>query len=570
MYVSSGLVGDQRLGEQGGEGAMMQQQQQHLNGVVGSRNYSPDPINPDLINDTEKQRLAAIGHNSGNNNNNSSGSSSNNNKNSQTNLYCNNNNNNNTSGPNLEDAKLREFVSQSYNRPPMQLASHLGTLPRTRILSAAADSSDHHQHQADVHLNPSCFLTPQQSLMSNGGGTATGELPVEYSLTNVMAVLPSATATGANRQLVGQQQLQSQLAGGAQSMNFTYRTLPHRMKIRNGGGGSNNSLNATNPGPTIRFTRDAEFLTTLPPQPHSFDMYTPANVRYTAEGYPYTPFLAMQPLPGGLQATIATTQQVVAFQDPTQMQFLPSPPEGYKMTDSNNGGGGGEWPACLPGYHHQTQTGSSGQSVPTSQIVPIKTNFGQRFASPLASPASSVTSSTSTSTNATSSTNGNATQQCNNMGSVNVISTGNQTPVQLQSPSVTGSQLPLHTPPPPVITKRCVAAQTMMMRDEDPTSSSSSTSSTSSSCGPNCNAGQQQQQQVVSRRMGLLANATTTLKDVDETEEETEDGEQEEDLQKERQHSQRGTCRHLNGPLADSPDEGYVGDSGHDGNGNSE
>lgn len=70
--------------------------------------------------------------------------------------------------------------------------------------------------------------------------------------------------------------------------------------------------------------------------------------------------------------------------------------------------------------------------------------------------------------------------------------------------------------------------------------------------------------------MGLLANATTTLKDVDETEEEGEDGEQEEDLQKDRQHSQRGTCRHLNGPLADSPDEGYVGDSGHDGNGNSE
>lgn len=82
---------------------------------------------------------------------------------------------------------------------------------------------------------------------------------------------------------------------------------------------------------------------------------------------------------------------------------------------------------------------------------------------------------------------------------------------------------------------------------------------------------------MVGRRVGLLANATSTLNDVDETEEETEDGD--EDLQREKakqqqqqqsQSHQRGTCRHLNGPLADSPDEGYVGDSGHDGNGNSE
>lgn len=28
---------------------------------------------------------------------------------------------------------------------------------------------------------------------------------------------------------------------------------------------------------------------------------------------------------------------------------------------------------------------------------------------------------------------------------------------------------------------------------------------------------------------------------------------------------ERGKMRHLNGPLADSPDEGYVGDSSHDG-----
>lgn len=79
--------------------------------------------------------------------------------------------------------------------------------------------------------------------------------------------------------------------------------------------------------------------------------------------------------------------------------------------------------------------------------------------------------------------------------------------------------------------------------------------------------------QVASRRVGLLA--ASTLKEVDETEEETEteDGEGvAEGRVTKTTATQRGgnNCRHLNGPLADSPDEGYVGDSGHDGGGSSD
>lgn len=233
------------------------------------------------------------------------------------------------------------------------------------------------------------------------------------------------------------------------------------------------------------------------------------------------------------------------------------------MVDPSNCSGGPvnqHWPACLPGYQHQAQT-PNGSSVPTSQIVPIKTNFAQRFASPLASPASSVTSSTSssklsTSTNATTqsslASNNNNNSNPANGGPLNVISTGNQTNGRGDGGTASVlNQLPLHTPPPPVITKRCIAAQTMLMGPDDPPSSSA--------CGGVCGG-----TQVVGRRIGLLATAST-LNDVDETEEETEDGDEGES---QKQH--RGTCRHLNGPLADSPDEGYVGDSGHDGNGSSE
>lgn len=107
----------------------------------------------------------------------------------------------------------------------------------------------------------------------------------------------------------------------------------------------------------------------------------------------------------------------------------------------------------------------------------------------------------------------------------------------------------------------------MMMgngRDEEASSSSSPSPSCESNGGGGGN-------QVVGRRMGLLATAST-LKDVDETEEETEEGDDDRDSQAKRQppHQHLGTCRHLKGPLADSPDEGYVGDSGHDGNGSSD
>lgn len=588
MYVTSGLVAaDQQQDLQHPLGGM-QQRGGSACATIGdssvgssnaaspphsSRNYSPDPINPDLINDTEKQRLTAMGSN---------GSGG------QQNVYCSSNNNNN--GGSSEEGQQkhrqqRDLVAQSYNRQQSAVPqSHLGTLPRTsRLMSnsnsaSAADHHHHHQmqqqqqlqahhhHQADVHLNPGCFLAPLDH-------------PVEYSLTNVMAVLPPQS----NHQLVAaHHHLQQQQQQQQQSMNFTYRTLPHRMKIRNiaagelGGGG----VGVGGSGNTIRFSRDAEFLTSLqPPQPHSFDMYTSPNVRYTAEGYPYTPvtvpYLAAS-IPGSTAgSTIATTQQVAAFQqqqqqqyqDLTTLQFLPSPPEGYKSTDNGDGAdaeqigtGQQQWPVCLPGYHHQKQT----QNVPTSQIVPIKTNFGQRFASPLASPASSVTSSTSssklsTSTNTTTHSGSAGNNNNNNSNSLNIISTGNQTPA-LQSPS--GAQqmlLPAHTPPPPVISKRCVGAQTV-------NSGGAGNDELTGGCGS---------VQVVSRRVGLLANAaTSTLKEVDETEEETEAEEGEGVAAAEGGRvttkttaTQRGgnNCRHLNGPLADSPDEGYVGDSGHDG-----
>lgn len=215
---------------------------------------------------------------------------------------------------------------------------------------------DMYQHVADVHLNPGCFLD------SDG-------YPIDFGLPKIQTMQqPIMVTDGQN--------------------NF-YRTLPHnRNKVKAG------------PNQSVRFAREAEFFVRTN-QPPSYEHYSPADVRYTVEGYPYT-----QP------------RQV----NPADPNFIPSPPEGYKSgalspsivpccTSPQS------WPHCVPSaYHpqipqHQHRT-SADPAVPngvyiSTRCVPTQTSEADsRLASdksqevggskPKASSSSSVSQSSST------------------------------------------------------------------------------------------------------------------------------------------------------------------------------
>ncbi|KAK7792512.1 hypothetical protein R5R35_009922 [Gryllus longicercus] len=152
-------------------------------------------------------------------------------------------------------------------RDDAQYPLHVTTLPRGQ---GAARAMYQHHHTADVHLSPGRFLD------SDG-------YPIDYGLPKLplhSAVMGDAPTP----------------AAAAAAAGF-YRTLPRSRPSRL---------------ETVGSARCAR-----PPDPQAYERYSPAHVRYTAEGYPCPQ----------TKATYPATEQHVSFSDDT---YLPSPPAPYK------------------------------------------------------------------------------------------------------------------------------------------------------------------------------------------------------------------------------------------------
>ncbi|XP_037957112.1 uncharacterized protein LOC119687040 [Teleopsis dalmanni] len=366
------------------------------------------------------------------------------------------------------------------------------TLPRGMQLKTVMNNlSTVPQHQVDVHLNPVCFL---------------GQDGFAYDYSN--AHLQQQPQSHHHLHLQPQHSLgatpPSQATAQQAQQNF-YRTLPHNRAHKQ----QQFAASAANSG--MRYSLEAELLQRSGTP--TYDKYMP-NVRFTAEGYP-------QPQP----------EQLVQY---------PSPPEGYKSTNSPKIGGnadssmGGastisavafqQWPPCLPGYHAQ----------------PIRyppTIVGVLSAQPTSTPAIGATQQQqqqqlqqkSNTTVALAVTSQTQTQPCvsNSSGS-----------------SITGST----TGTPGTIMdmkKRCVSSQadasTIPECDENDVSPTTS------------NAGLTDAAAAAAKTSTTTTTTTTTAAAAALV------GTDSAALTEE-----KSKLRHLNGPLADSPDEGYVGDS-HEG-----
>ncbi|XP_039283696.1 leucine-rich repeat-containing protein 24 [Nilaparvata lugens] len=113
----------------------------------------------------------------------------------------------------------------------------MGTLPRG--ISGSRELYQQQHLTADVHLSPGKFI-------GNDG------FPMDYGLPKVSGHFPVLV-----------------------SANTFYRTLPHK------------STRHTAANPTARYSREAEFLSTSSQRQASYEHFgAPADVRYTAEGYP--------------------------------------------------------------------------------------------------------------------------------------------------------------------------------------------------------------------------------------------------------------------------------------------
>lgn len=251
-----------------------------------------------------------------------------------------------------------------------------------------------------------------------------------------------------------------------------------------------------------RYSMEAEFLQRPVGGPPPFDAYTLRDMRYTAQGYPMQPLSQPQHQPHH--------PKQVAFLD----QQYPSPPDGYKTSDVSqplqvNTAAGTpvttgapaafmhQWPPCLPGYHQQQQ------QLQQSQMVPIQTQPHSKppllHQASLISPTSSTSSSTTTQTSQTSA-------------------------ASATSASAGGGG----------VSKRCVGAQTLDPKDTIHEQNEEDD-----------NEDDDDEEEVVVAS-GAEASAEGAM-----TEKCTGDG----------RKPPAGKLKHLSGPLADSPDEGYVGDS---------
>ncbi|XP_012154940.1 uncharacterized protein LOC101454901 [Ceratitis capitata] len=378
------------------------------------------------------------------------------------------------------------------------------TLPRGMQLKTVMNSmsaAPAPQHQVDVHLNPVCFL---------------GQDGFAYDYSNAHMQQP-APAPPSHHHL----QLQPQLSLGAdpsqsqhiQQQNY-YRTLPHNRAHKQ----QQFAASAANSG--MRYSLEAEFLQRSGTP--TYEKYLP-NVRFTAEGYPQT-------------------------QQPHIVQY-PSPPEGYKssqspapsMQESSASGGGGvagaggastistakfqQWPPCLPGYHVQ-----SIRYPPT--IVGVLSPQGHMQQQQQQQQQQHMMPHKSTPT---------------------VVLTPNGPTNQIQVPTIatttttaTASTSTGGTSTSSSAIKRCVAAQadssTIPECDENDVSPTTSTAASSSNDGGSSSSSSSATTVTMSASNTTATTATAAASATEES----------------------SKLRHLNGPLADSPDEGYVGDS-HEG-----
>lgn len=169
----------------------------------------------------------------------------------------------------------------------------MATLPR-------GISKEMYQHQADVHLNPGCFL--EQDSYGN-----------DYRLRG-LPMMPL-------------------LAQPSNSQLNCYRTLPHKPK------------SALSHG--VRFSMEAEFLNRRMAPP--FDTYEfTKDIRYTAEGYPkqqkQVAFADQQfpsPPEGYKSDSLATTVGIIST---TAVCAAATTTADMPLQ---------QWPPCLPGYHSQ-------------------------------------------------------------------------------------------------------------------------------------------------------------------------------------------------------------------------
>ncbi|XP_055386208.1 uncharacterized protein LOC129615149 [Condylostylus longicornis] len=276
-----------------------------------------------------------------------------------------------------------------------------------------------------------------------------------------------------------------------------YRTLPHNR------GGHNNKFNVSAANPGTRYSLEAEFLQrsnngTQPSSP--YDKYTVPSMRFTAEGYPIHQQQQQHPA-----AAIAAIVQ------------YPSPPEGYKggIVDYKESGqtlcpvtsaSFQQWPPCLPGYHVQPIRYTTAPIVvpsPTTNLYGSNSSVNSSTQQQQSSQTiQSSVLGTSINSNNINSSNNNISGSSNNSSS-----SSTQTP---SSNSIGINE----------VKKRCVGAQTTELEP---------------STIPECDEEQELLQSTTTGASSMHSHQSTS--------------------------SSSSKLRHLNGPLADSPDEGYVGDS---------
>uniref|UniRef100_A0A1I8NBD0 Uncharacterized protein n=1 Tax=Musca domestica TaxID=7370 RepID=A0A1I8NBD0_MUSDO len=283
-----------------------------------------------------------------------------------------------------------------------------------------------------------------------------------------------------------------------QQQNF-YRTLPHKHKQQQFANANNNGM---------RYSLEAEFLQQRSMTPNTYDKYNLPSVRFTAEGYPQT-----------------------------HLVQYPSPPEGYKSC--NNGPEQNsaqqqqqqqhqQWPPCLPGYHAQplhyapTIMGmlSPQQQQQQHQQQPL-TSLNSTVSQLNSNTATSISSSTPSSLATSSLVNANTSIQSPAASSSSSSSASSNSCSSASSSSSSSSSATITNTCPATTTmegrKRCVAAQADSSTIPECDESEISPSNSSMTVG------------------GEPATTTATEKATTKK-------------------------RYLNGPLADSPDEGYVGD----------
>uniref|UniRef100_A0A1A9ZD95 Ig-like domain-containing protein n=1 Tax=Glossina pallidipes TaxID=7398 RepID=A0A1A9ZD95_GLOPL len=287
-----------------------------------------------------------------------------------------------------------------------------------------------------------------------------------------------------------------------QSQQNFYRTLPHNRVHKQ----QQQQQYAASAANGMRYSLEAEFLQQHSSNTPSYDKLTMPNVRFTAEGYP---------------------------QQTQQLGQYPSPPEGYKSANSPTNALNDnavtkslqQWPPCLPGYHAQSGsiryptliTGAGNLPLSPQQLESVANttagvNIQTLNSGTLSSESSPIQTSLSLSQQQTQSKTNAA------MPTAQTITKATATTTTINASTQSEGRKPM----------RCAAAQadstTIPECDEtdiSPTSASNVTIVALKSADDD-----------------VLTNATTATPT---------------------EHTTK--TRHLNGPLADSPDEGYVGDS---------